>query len=96
MADKQPEEKQFSLKESEMRMLMGIEELKNQQMSLFLSFIAMERMAYTVTLNTRFRVENNTLYIAEAAPEQPQPAAPDAPNVSTGDTPTAEAMKGKK
>lgn len=96
MPDKQPQEKQFSLKESELRMLMGIEELKNQQLSLFLSFIAMERMAYNVTLNTRFHVENNTIYIAEVEPEKPQPAAPDAPNVSTGDTPTAEAMKGKK
>lgn len=92
MVNKQPQEKQFSLKESEVRMLMGIEELKNQQLSLFLSFIAMERMAYNVTLNTRFRVDNNTLFIAEIESQQGDQAS----SVDTGDAPTANVMKGKK
>ncbi len=92
MSDKpaNPNEKQFSLKDSEVRMLMGIEELKNQQLSLFLSFIAMERMAYNVSMNTRFRVEGNTMFISEIEPEQP------ASGVDTGDGSTAEAIKGKK
>lgn len=82
--------KEFGLKDIELRTLQGIQALYTQQLSLFLSFIALERLAYQVTEKTQFRTEGNRLYIWGDEPEQPEAS------VSTGDTPTADAIKGKK
>jgi hypothetical protein len=88
---KNAKEKEFGLKDIELRTLQGIQALYVQQLSLFLSFIALERLAYQVTEKTQFRTEGNRLFVWEDEPEQP-----DAPSVSTGDTPTADVIKRKK
>jgi hypothetical protein len=62
----EPQEKMFSLKEIEMRSLRNIQQRNNDSLLDFLSFVALERLAYDVTKNTRFRVgEDNDLYISE-------------------------------
>lgn len=96
MADKAPapEVKKFSLKPIEKQML---DVLRNQYfttLSNFLSFIALERLAYTVTENTKFEVqENGDLLISEAPPEEVAKAVEPAPEVATG-TDTKTALKG--
>lgn len=84
----EPEEKQFGLKPIEQRMLLVLQEQYFGVLSNFLSFVAVERLAYNVTENTKFRVEGDKLYIHDAEPEK-------APEVSTGDTPTSDAIGGK-
>ena len=86
-----PEEKQFGLKPSEQRMLMALEQQFMQSLSLFLSFIAIERLAYNVTEKTQFRTEGDKLFIHEQEPKQPE-----APSVATADGDTGDALKGKK
>lgn len=91
MAAQQPNEKQFGLKPSEARMLMAIEQQFMQSLSLFLSFVAIERLAYNVTEKTQFRTDGDKLFIHEQEPEQPE-----APSVATSDGNTSDAMKGNK
>ncbi len=89
--DSKPEVKQFGLKQSEQRMLLAIEQQFMQNLSLFLSFIAIERLAYNVTENTQFRTEGDKLFIHEQESQQPE-----APSVATADGDTSNAMKGNK
>jgi hypothetical protein len=86
----EPEEKQFGMKPIEQRMLLVLQEQYFSVLSNFLSFIALERLAYPVTEKTKFRVEGDKLYVHE---EQEQPDQ--APEVSTGDAPTSEAIGAK-
>lgn len=90
MTTKQDGEKQFDLKPIEAQMLQVIQDTITNMMSNFLSFVALERLAYTVTPFTQFRVENGHLFIHE---ETPPTAAPEA-SVSTGSDNTP--LKGKK
>lgn len=73
MTDKKPDEKQFALKQIEQQMLQGYESSYFQALSGFLSFIALERLNYQVTSNTKFRVERDQLFISEALPPEPTP-----------------------
>lgn len=71
---KQPEEKQFSLKDIELRMIQNINERTNAELVDFMSFVALERLAYQVTERTQFRVDDKgVLYISER-PEEPKAA----------------------
>lgn len=89
MAGKQDGEKQFDLKPIEAQMLQVIQGTITNMMSNFLSFVALERLAYTVTPFTQFRVENGHLFIHEETPPTPPEAS-----VSTGSDSTP--LKGKK
>lgn len=61
-----PGEKTFTLKDIEIRLIGNINERHNAELADMLSFIAIERLAYDVTPNTQFRVdENRNLYISE-------------------------------
>ncbi len=91
MSEQAPNEKQFGLKPSEARMLMALEQQFMQSLGLFLSFIAIERLAYNVTEKTQFRTEGDKLFIHEQEPQQPE-----APSVATADGDTGDALKGKK
>lgn len=71
-SDSQP--KQYGLKESEQHMLAALQQQYNASMSLFLSFVAIERMAYNVTENTSFHVDGATLTITEHVPEADAPS----------------------
>lgn len=90
MKDQKPEEKQFGLKPIEIQMLNVFQQQYNNTLSNFLSFIAMERLAYQVTERTQFRVEGNTLYISEAA--EPQEAGQEGIVPSDGNS-TKDALK---
>lgn len=63
------EEKQFSLKESELQLINSLQAAYLQNQSMCISFIAAERLAYPVSENTVFRIENGTLFIREDKPE---------------------------
>jgi len=70
MADKKPEEKQFSLKNTELNLLGNINRRRDQAMLDFFSYIALERLNYVVTEHTQFRTdEDGNLYISEHTPE---------------------------
>lgn len=84
--------KEYGLKDVEVRSLMGIQQLYHQSLGLFLSFVAIERLAYPVTERTKYFSEGNRLFIWEH--EEPKEAPKD--GVSVAGTPTADAMKGKK
>lgn len=58
--------KEFSLRPVEMNLLNIAQQ---QTMSLLLSYIAGDRLAYQVTPNTQFKVEGNKLFITEGEPE---------------------------
>jgi len=58
-------EKAFGLKTIEVNLINTIQSLHQSQLANILSFIAIERLAYEVTENTRFRIEDGRLYIAE-------------------------------
>jgi hypothetical protein len=69
----QPAEKQFSLKPIEIQMIQNMHDRANSAMFDYFSFIAIERLAYTPTKDTRFRVEQGKLFISEVPiPEQPK------------------------
>lgn len=70
------DEKQFSLKDIELRMLQVLQETYFTNLSNFMSFIALERLAYQVTPNTQFRLDEGKLYIHE---KEPQPETSEAP-----------------
>lgn len=79
MSDAKSEEKQYSLKNIETQMLQVLQEQYFTTLSNFLSFIALERLAYQVTANTRFRWDVDKLYIWEdetVTPEQPAVETP--------------------
>lgn len=69
MKDSKPEEKSFSLKDIELRMIGLMQAQANQSMGDFLSFLAIERLAYPVTPLTQFKIEDGKLIISEAEPE---------------------------
>lgn len=93
--DEQPPKnaKEYGLKDIELRTLQGIQQLYIQQLSLFLSFISLERLAYHVTEKTQYRTEGNRLFVWEEEPPKPQEEAAVA---TAGDVSTAEALKGKE
>lgn len=70
MADKKPEEKQFSLKPVEIKLIEALQQSYFSNLANTLSFIALERLAYPVSQNTRYRVEGNNIFIHEAIKEE--------------------------
>lgn len=84
---KQPNEKQYSLKPIQEQMITTIQQNFQAVISNFMSFIALENWGYTVTENTRFRVEDGQVYITEEVPE-----AEIVPEVSTN-ADTKDAIK---
>lgn len=75
MANKKPNvkpvEKEYSLKDIELKVVANINSRKNAEMLDFLSFICLERLAVDVTENTQFRVDNGKLYVFEPEVEAP-------------------------
>lgn len=67
---KLPEEKEYSIKAIELRLVETLQQTYFQNLSNVLSFIAIERLAYDVTENTRFRIEGDKLYIKEEVKEE--------------------------
>lgn len=68
----QEDEKTFSLKQIEQRVIGNINERHNAELLDMLSFIAVERLAYNVTALTQFRIdETGNLYIKEMAEPEP-------------------------
>lgn len=103
MKNSKPEEKTFGLKEIELRMIQVMQGQAMEAMGNFLTFIATERLAYKVTANTQYKVEDGKLVVWENEPEQPaeQPTGNEAPKdpspkgteVAVGSDNTAEALK---
>jgi hypothetical protein len=84
--------KQFSLKPIEAQMVNTINQQSIAAMSNFLSYIALERLGYTVTENTQFELgDSGKLLIWEG-----QPVRPPVDIAGGGDSDTAKAMKGNK
>lgn len=77
MPDEKSNEKQFSLKPIELQMVNVLQSTYFTTLSNFLSFIALERLAYSVTEHTKFRIEDGKLFVWE------EEATPDT-EVSTG------------
>jgi len=67
----EPETKQYSLKEIELRVIANINSRANAEMLDFLSFVSLERLAYDVTEHTQFSVQDGKLLITEVVPEEP-------------------------
>lgn len=67
---KQEGEKQFSLKQIEENVLANINARHNAELVDFLTFVALERLAYSVTEQTQFRVEDGHIYISERPVEE--------------------------
>jgi hypothetical protein len=65
-----PAEKEFGLKDIELRLVETLQQTYFQNLSNVLSFIALERLAYPVTENTRFRIEEKKLFIHEEKAEE--------------------------
>lgn len=78
MSNKQPDEKMYGIKDIELRLVEVIQSTYFTNLSNVLSFIALERLAYPVTQNTRFRIEGNNLYIKEEKPEEEVATTPEA------------------
>lgn len=74
MEDK-PAEKEYSLKTIETQMLQVLQDGYFNTLSNFLSFISLERLAYQVTPNTRFKWEGDKLTIWEDETVTPEPTA---------------------
>lgn len=72
---KSKEEKEFSLKNIEIQMIQNMHDRANQQLFDFFSFIALERLAYTPTKGTQFRVDNGKLYISEVEVKEDEEVA---------------------
>lgn len=64
------EEKEYGIKDIELRLVETLQQTYFQNLSNVLSFIALERLAYPVTENTRFRIEGNKIFIHEETPEE--------------------------
>lgn len=68
----EPEEKQFSLKNTELNLIGNATQRHNQTLLDLFSYIAIERLNYPVTQQTQFRTdENGTLFITELPEDQP-------------------------
>ena len=68
----EPDEKMFGLKDIEMRMIGNITERNNAALVDYLSFVAIDRLAYNVTPLTTFRVDGEgNLYVSER-PKEPE------------------------
>lgn len=103
MKNSKPEEKTFSLKEIELRMIQVMQGQAMEAMGNFLTFIATERLAYKVTTNTQYKVEDGKLVVWENEPEQsaeqpadgkdPKDPSPQDTGVAVGSDNTAEALK---
>jgi len=65
MSNKQDGESMYGLKPIELKLVESIQTSYFSNLSNTLSFIALERLAYDVTENTRFRIEDGKLYIKE-------------------------------
>lgn len=65
--------KQYGLKQNEIRVINNYNDLANQMMASFVSFIAIERLAYTPTENTQFSVEGDKIFIWENEPQAEEP-----------------------
>lgn len=66
MSNKKPEEKMFSLKNTELNLIGNVNRRRDQAMLDIFSYIAIERLNYNVTENTQFRTdEGGNLYISE-------------------------------
>jgi hypothetical protein len=68
-------EKEFGLKNIEIKLVQSIQNGYFNNLSSILSFIALERLAYNVTEQTQFRVEGEKLFIWEVP--KVQEAKPD-------------------
>ena len=67
---KQPDEKQFSLKGTELNMISNCNMRHNAELVDLFSYIALERLNYPVTENTEFRTdEKGDLFIKERPEE---------------------------
>lgn len=64
------EEKEYGIKNIELRLVETLQQTYFQNLSNVLSFIALERLAYPVTEFTRFRIEGDKLFIHEETPEE--------------------------
>ncbi len=67
---KKPEETEYSIKPIELRLVETLQQTYFQNLSNVLSFIAIERLAYNVTENTRFRIEGDKIYVKEEVKEE--------------------------
>ena len=80
--------KKFGLKNSEVVLLSNINAQANAMFSMVVSYILVDRLAYEVTEQTRFRVSDTTIEVWEEAPEPtPEPENTTEPSI-------AEAAKG--
>lgn len=70
---KQDNEKQFSLKPIQEQMVATIQQQFQAIISNYMSYLAIENWGYTVTDNTRFRIEEGQVYITELKPESETP-----------------------
>jgi hypothetical protein len=86
-AENKPEGKTFNLKGIETEMVKSIVGLQNTQLTNFLSFTCVERLAYQPTPNTHFQLNDDftAVTITEVEPEAP---AEDAGVIETPPTPT--------
>lgn len=67
-------EKQFSLKDIDIRMVAALNQQAQDAMLNFLTYVAVEKMGYNATENSSYRVEDGKLYISELPPkESPNP-----------------------
>ena len=73
MIDKNPGEKQFSLKPIELNLIANNQARAQQSLFDLCTFIAAERLAYTVSERTQFRVEDGKLFISELEPPAEEP-----------------------
>ncbi len=75
MADKEPAKTQYSLKDIEAQYLRTMIESHQAQLSNFLTLTAVERLAYKVTVNTKFNIlpgaKSLEIWEEEPAPEVP-------------------------
>ena len=58
-------EKQYSLKPSELQVIQTLQVSHNNNLSMFLSQICADRLAYTLTDKTQFRVDDGQLFVSE-------------------------------
>lgn len=93
MSDKQDDEKQYDLKPVEMQMLNVMQDGYMNQISNFLSFIGLERLAYNVTPRTTYRVDGNHLFIREVTDDAPATDDGGADDVVSTSSDTAGALK---
>lgn len=77
MSNKQPDEKEYGLKQIELQLVQVIQNTYFTNLSNLLSFFALERLAYPVTENTRFRVEDGKLFIHEEKQEEEVATTPE-------------------